>query len=291
MLAAMTVSAQRSMTHRVQRGETPASIARKYGMTEDELYRRNPNVRNYYAGTFVNVVDYYDDGGSSYGSSALSSSSANPDLVEAQNYERTGDYKKAINSYSRVIKSSPSACNYFSRGVCYYQTKKWKKAISDFEYVIDAPDCSRKMRRECARYLDDAYEQAAIAKEKRTNVLAGILAGVVAVGVVADAVSSHGKKNDKGKPPHRGGKGDAKPGRAAMPSLVAVPPSRQEQVASLAAVTEPLATAANLVASVRRAAAVLTEARAVSVPAMPKDSLPLPSASKEEKRKKGSDST
>jgi hypothetical protein len=132
--------------------------------------------------------------------------------VEAQNYERTGDYKKAIKSYSRVIKSSPSASNYFSRGVCYYQTKKWKKAISDFEYVIDAPDCSRKMRRECARYLDDAYEQAAIAKEKRTNVLAGILPGVVAVGVVADAVSSHGKKNDKGKPPHNGGKGDAKPG-------------------------------------------------------------------------------
>lgn len=227
MLAAMTVSAQRSMTHRVQRGETPASIARKYGMTEDELYRRNPNVRNYYAGTFVNVVDYYDDSGSSYGSSSLSSSSANPDLVEAQNYERTGDYKKAIKSYSRVIKSSPSASNYFSRGVCYYQTKKWKKAISDFEYVIDAPDCSRKMRRECARYLDDAYEQAAIAKEKRTNVLAGILAGVVAVGVVADAVSSHGKKNDKGKPPHNGGKGDAKPGSGsnAKPGGSATKPS------------------------------------------------------------------
>ncbi|MBQ6681026.1 MAG: tetratricopeptide repeat protein [Prevotella sp.] len=199
MLAAMTVSAQRSMTHRVQRGETAASIAHKYGMTEDELYRRNPNVRNYYAGTYINVVDYYDDSGSNSNMS-LSEAYGNPDLAEAQNYERTGDYKKAIKSYSRVIKVNPTASNYYSRGLCYYQTKKWKKAISDFEYVIDAPDCSRMMRRECARYLDDAYERAAIAKEKRTNVIAGILAGVVAVGVAADALSSSSKKHDKGKP-------------------------------------------------------------------------------------------
>lgn len=210
MLAAVTVSAQRTLTHRVQRGETATSIAHKYGMSVEELYRKNPNVKNYYTGIYVNVVDYYDEG-SSYNSSSLSASSSNPDLIEAKDYERSGDYKKAIKSYSRVIKTSPSASNYYSRGICYYQTKKWKKAISDFEYVIEAPDCSRKMRRECARYLDDAYEQAAIAKEKRTNVLAGILAGAVAVGVVADALSSHDKKHDKGKPPHGGKKDGAKP--------------------------------------------------------------------------------
>ena len=56
LLFTTTVSAQTSQTHIVKRGETFASIASKYGITESELRTANPNAENCYAGTKLNII-------------------------------------------------------------------------------------------------------------------------------------------------------------------------------------------------------------------------------------------
>ncbi|MBQ6204536.1 MAG: LysM peptidoglycan-binding domain-containing protein [Prevotella sp.] len=219
-LAVQTASAQIAAKYQVHRGDTYASIAEKFGMTEGELRRKNSGKRHLYAGMTINVVDYYngrparisspresyddrvdmdnyDSAESSYGSYS-NSFLDDPDFQEAQRLEKMHKFKDAAKLYSKVIDRNPSAVLFFTRGVCYYQNKKWKKAISDFEYALNARDANATLRSECERYLDSAYEQRAISQERSANTWAGILTGVVAVGAVADALSHDKKDHGKG---------------------------------------------------------------------------------------------
>lgn len=61
MLWTMFMMAQSQQIHVVKRGETFASIASKYGMTESELRNVNPNVKNCFAGTKLNLRKSTDD--------------------------------------------------------------------------------------------------------------------------------------------------------------------------------------------------------------------------------------
>ena len=126
-----------------------------------------------------------------------------PSFQEAQRLEQMGKYKDAAKIYSSMIDRNPSAPLYFVRGVCYYQNKKWKNAIADFEHVMNSRDASDELLDECERYLDSAYEQREIKRERNAATWAGILTGVVAVGVVADAISS-----DSGSGHHKGNRND-----------------------------------------------------------------------------------
>ena len=56
-LVVIPMSAQRPTKYRVQRGETIASIARKFGMTEKELKRINEDLSYCYAGMIILVKD------------------------------------------------------------------------------------------------------------------------------------------------------------------------------------------------------------------------------------------
>ena len=59
-LAAAAVSAQLAAKYQVQRGDTYASIAEKFGMTENELRHKNPGKRHLYAGMNIDIIDYYN---------------------------------------------------------------------------------------------------------------------------------------------------------------------------------------------------------------------------------------
>lgn len=223
LLAVTTADAQIAAKYQVQRGDTYASIAEKFGMTENELRHENPGKRHLYAGMTINIIDYnngrprnirrdrYDDrvdmGGydtedRAYGTSSYSLMD-DPSFQEAQRLEQMGKYKDAAKIYSKMIDRNPAAPLYFIRGVCYYQNKKWKNAIADFEHVMNSRDASDELLDECERYLDSAHEQREIKRERNAATWAGILTGVVAVGVVADAISS-----DSGRGHHKGNRND-----------------------------------------------------------------------------------
>ena len=222
-LAAAAVSAQLAAKYQVQRGDTYASIAEKFGMTENELRHKNPGKRHLYAGMNIDIIDYYngrprniqreryddrvdmggyEDSGRAYGTSSYSLMD-DPSFQEAQRLEQMGKYKDAAKIYSKMIDRNPAAPLYFIRGVCYYQNKKWKNAIADFEHVMNSRDASDELLDECERYRDSAHEQREIKRERNAATWAGILTGVVAVGVVADAISS-----DSGSGHHKGNRND-----------------------------------------------------------------------------------
>ena len=218
-LAATTASAQIAAKYQVQRGDTYASIAEKFGMTERELRHENPGKRHLYAGMTINIIDYnngrprniqreryddrvdmndYESSGSGYETRSYSLMD-DPSFQEAQRLEQMGKYKDAAKIYTRMIDSNPATPLYFVRGVCYYQNKKWKNAISDFEYVMNSPDASNALLDECEQYLVSAREQRELKRERNATTWAGILTGVIAVGAVADALSSHdGPDHHKG---------------------------------------------------------------------------------------------
>ena len=234
-LVVIPMSAQRPTKYRVQRGETLASIARKFGMTESELKRINDDLSYCYAGMLILVRDkrgdsrsddYADDyGDDGYADDRIEMNEApsapygDPLLDEARQLEQMGKFKQAVKCYDKVLDRGPSAPIFFSRGVCYFQMKKWKKAIEDFERVTRSSDATRDLRDRSEDYIDEAYMRWDKAKERSTNTWAGIIGGVVAVGAVADALSGpspkggkggHNDKNGKGKngpPPGKNGQG------------------------------------------------------------------------------------
>lgn len=218
-LAATTASAQIAAKYQVQRGDTYASIAEKFGMTENELRHENPGKRHLYAGMTINIIDYnngrptrnnsqrdryddrvdmggYDTSDRAYGTTSYSLMD-DPSFQEAQRLEQMGKYKEAAKIYSNMIDRNPATPLYFIRGVCYYENKKWKNAIADFEYVMNSRDASNELLDECERYLESAHEQRQLKRERTATTWAGILTGVVAVGAVADALSSSSSHSDR----------------------------------------------------------------------------------------------
>ena len=208
-MAVMTAEAQRVMSYQVKRGEDLASIAQRFGMTERELKALNDGLSYCYAGMTIEVKDYrgrgdvddgYYDDRVDMGDGLAGGWTADPDVAEAQRLEQSGHYKQAVKSYSRAIERNPSVELLFSRGMCYFEMKKWKNAIADLERVSRSRHCPDDLRRSCDDYLDEAYARQDEARERRSNTWAGIAAGVVGVAVVADALSSGGGS--------KGGKGD-----------------------------------------------------------------------------------
>ena len=240
-LVVLPLSAQRPTKYRVQRGETLSSIAHKFGMTERELKRLNDDLSYCYAGMVILVKDkrgpadderyddyadrsdyaddrigYADDRIDMDGSTSLGAPMGDPLLAEAHQLEQRGKFKQAVKCYDKVLDRGPSAPLFFQRGVCYFQMKKWKKAIDDFERVTRSSDASRELRARSEDYIDEAYMQWDAKKERSTNTVAGIIAGAVAVGVVADALSGSGSSSSKGDS-KRGGKNGQAQGKQGAP--------------------------------------------------------------------------
>jgi tetratricopeptide (TPR) repeat protein len=58
-------------------------------------------------------------------------------LDKANQFRKQKNYEKAIETYSKVIKRTPRLQSaYFGRGLTYFKTKKYSKALYDFDKVI-----------------------------------------------------------------------------------------------------------------------------------------------------------
>jgi len=81
---------------------------------------------------------------------------------QANAYSHSGEYRKAIAIYTKIIELEPSRYNYASRGYCYYRWKEYEKAIIDYNKVIklDPYDATAYSNRgSCYRGLKK-YEKA-----------------------------------------------------------------------------------------------------------------------------------
>ena len=132
-------------THVVVRGETPASIAKKYSISEDELIKINPVLKKAcYVGLEIVIPQ---------SSSSSFSSSADYSVLDkiSDEYERVSniwdqadlafknkEYKKARNLYSQALKSwDDEADLYYNRGLCNLNLKKYKDSIKDFNSCLN----------------------------------------------------------------------------------------------------------------------------------------------------------
>ena len=138
-----------------------------------------------------------------------------PDYYKAGKLYDEGNYKAAAKIYSDALKQYPEAENYYSRALCYYQMRKYKKALKDCEQAAKYAVPGTDLYRDINWLYDVSRQQRAEQIEKRTavwtNIAAGVAATAVVVGAIADETSKDKKppkdgKKDNGKSGHNGGK-------------------------------------------------------------------------------------
>lgn len=113
LMMSATASAQTSQTHIVKRGETFASIASKYGISESELRTANPNAKNCYAGTKLTIVKKEPPKNMAKSSTAATSSgngggAAKLMLLSARFNIDDKKYKKATKAINFVLSNAQS---------------------------------------------------------------------------------------------------------------------------------------------------------------------------------------
>ena len=175
--------------HTIQRGETYELIARRYNISLEELMAVNPNEDGCFVGMVINIPE-----GRKMNTQLDKSTPKDLSMLEnAANLVKSGKYKKATSVYSDVLKHSSSASAYFGRGISYYNRKKYKSAIEDFEHALSCADCSDEMQERCKELISNAKTLRAEQHERRSSVwgeVAAIFVGAAAITATA-AMSSN----------------------------------------------------------------------------------------------------
>lgn len=154
LLIALPASAQTTQTHIVKRGETFSSIASKYGITESELRTANPNVKNCYAGTKLNIVKKAPVQIIAKPSTAAPSSGDGGGavklmLISAKYNIDKGNYKKATKKIDFVLSSAQS-------------TEQQKEEARQLLAVVEkAKEERRERRAEALDNLSNSLQQTA----------------------------------------------------------------------------------------------------------------------------------
>jgi tetratricopeptide (TPR) repeat protein len=89
---------------------------------------------------------------------------------EARRYSQAGDYKKAIELYTRVIQTN--SCDeeaYNNRGTCYYRMKEYQKAMADFTQAIEInPSKANSYTNRAGCYLELGDIQKALQDDNKS---------------------------------------------------------------------------------------------------------------------------
>lgn len=178
MFLAINVFAQNYQTkHEVQRGETFASIASQYGISEKMLKQMNPLCDNCYVGLTLLIQQ---DRTSTIKDKPVENNEArmfmSPEHEEAILLAAGGEYKEAVKKYTQLLEKESRADFYMSRGICQFERHKWKKAISDLEVSLNMEGLSEDSRKEAEMYLKKAKKERRIQLENRANLWSGIAA-------------------------------------------------------------------------------------------------------------------
>lgn len=198
LLSFACVSQAQIIQHQVQRGETIGSVAKLYGITQAELLSLNPQLTSiFYIGVDLDLRIGYEQ--TIYTKAEFLKSQH--DKKEAENLFNQKKYKKAAKCYSELI-----ACNkepnldilYFNRGMCYYNAKKYKDAMYDFNKTV-AITQSKELS-ENASNMYSVAQQAKLARdEKWANIGLATLASAIVITDAAIQVNQNNKAAKKQK--------------------------------------------------------------------------------------------
>lgn len=210
LLMAETAMAQ-TQTITVGRGETFALIAKRYGMTVDELKQMNPSAIDGVVGMKLQVkLKKVEKQAAVSTPTSISSSSKfankkdnkkknaneedNLDEIwkivllseEAAAYIQKEEIGKAIKTYDKLIKLNPNGRWYMEKGTCYSIEEKYKTAIKQYEIALARNDMDNEQIDICKEYLANAKrlqnEKSARRKAAWANVGAALAVGVAVAG-------------------------------------------------------------------------------------------------------------
>ena len=209
--------------HEVQRGETLGDIAARYGTTESELIRLNPDTAQLiYVGMEIIIPDKPTPKNSPTASSATSPKQSasnasaasgslggtlgktNLPLAYTKGVENADDlldkkkYRKADKAYTEIIKIYQSESNkcgeaYYGRALAAYNRSKWKSAIKDFESAINDRRLKYSSRKHCRELLAKARKYREEQLERRSEMWAGIMQATIGAAVSTAAVIESSK--------------------------------------------------------------------------------------------------
>ena len=202
-LLAISAMAQ-TQTITVGRGETFTLIAKRYGMTVEELKQMNPSAIDGVVGMKLKVKQKTTSTSvstpastASYSQSTSKKNSNNKNTVskkkeedvwkavdlwgEADEYINKKQYAKAVRKLDELIKLDPLGEYCLLKGKCLAADKKYKAAIKSFEVALLKTDLSDEERQECKNDLE-RVKQLQAEKVARRNAAWANVGAALAVG-------------------------------------------------------------------------------------------------------------
>lgn len=184
-LCSFSMSSEEMIEHVVQRGETFALIADRYGITEQMLRNANSHIDACYTGLTLQINPNDIETMRKY-REQIEAERAAREMYSM--YEQAwalmddGEYKSAQKVFDKIIARSPAtALAYYNRGVCKFNREKWEDAASDFGLAIGCQDCDDELKEKSSELKEIAWQNQEIYEQNRANAWLEVLnAGVAA---------------------------------------------------------------------------------------------------------------
>lgn len=197
VLSLQTAIAQEMIEHVVQRGETFALVAERYGITEQMLRKSNDHVDVCYVGLTLQINPSDIEAARKY---RAQMESERREREQHARYEQAwslmdaGKYKEAQKIFDKIIGDAPTGLAYYNRGVCYYNREKWNDAARDFGFAIKASDSSEELKEQGRELRDAAQKNQEIKEQRRAQMwsdIFGLGLGVASVTMNAYAAANY----------------------------------------------------------------------------------------------------
>lgn len=180
-LVALSVSMYaQQQKHTVMKGETLVTIAKKYGVTVDDLRQENPQLKTLYTGMSIKIPaktqtvssTIYTQTSKDVSESSTGEEICRPALAYidfAKKYIEQGKHNKAIKELNKSLKEQENVTAHWLRGQCYFYEGKWKKALEDLVLVRSNPKMPLDIQEAATQmYADaEAYQEASSAETKQ----------------------------------------------------------------------------------------------------------------------------
>lgn len=182
-------------------GETYESIAAKYGVSINELRAANPGKDNCYAGMEIVVPLQKSSPIGDKNVLSIVLLRADSMLINAKKLSNSGNYKKAIKIYNRVLDMkvrTPYA--YAGLGECYFGLNKFKDAKKNLRIAINSGMLANVEREWCEEALEDVEKEIEAKRERRNAAWANVgltFATAIAATATAYAASEQAKMQNR----------------------------------------------------------------------------------------------
>ena len=199
---AFSLGAMADIVHIVDIGETKESIAKKYGISEQDLIEANLDLNDFiYVGMELNIPTSAASISTQTSQSFVTAqkqdkesldinmfSSGNEDMIKLKNYVgeaetayNKGKYGKAAKLYTKAIKLAPSSTLYYRRGLAFYNNSNYIKAISDFNTLLSgyASADQKQHARELIVEARELQRQKEIRQQQTAQTILGVALGVM----------------------------------------------------------------------------------------------------------------